>query len=107
MGLKTKDASFDVETRTIEPWGQLRLRALSAKQIQDMADTFGTGELSNKEAFGYYVELIAASVVNDDGQPELATDEDKEAFANCSFRAIQKLATAILAFNGIGDEEKN
>ena len=90
MGLKNKVE--DIGEVDVDPWGKLRVKALSAKWISDTAKTYGTGNLTNDKALDYYVELVASSVVDDSGQPELKTEEEKQEFADNSFRSIQKLA---------------
>lgn len=96
---------WDTEEFEVEKWGTVRIRSLTAKERLDLVRQFGSGNLSNDEAFGFYTRLLAMSLIDGDDKPLFTTDEDMQALQNKSWPRLQSVAEHIMEFNGMSGEK--
>jgi hypothetical protein len=112
MSLATKQGiltaqDWDSEEFEVPKWGTLRIRALSAMERLNLVREFNAGQVSNEQAFGFFVRLIAMSVVDSEGRQMFDLNGDLEALQTRSWQRLQFVADRIMQFNGMtsGNED--
>jgi len=82
---------------------EFTLRKLSCPQVEALMAVY---EEAGEGSFKALYHVISCSVINpDDNTYKFTPQQEKEVMENSSFEAIQELSTAIMAFNGLGDED--
>jgi hypothetical protein len=112
MSLATKQSilasqDWDSEEFEVPKWGTLRIRALSAMERLNLVREFNNGQVTNEQAFGFFVRLIAMSVVDADGNQMFDMNGDLEALQTRSWQRLQFVADRIMQFNGMGSSSED
>jgi hypothetical protein len=88
-------------TAPVEGFGTVNIRQVSVAENDAIRARIKADADAPPSAFG--LQLLAASVVNDDGTP-VFTEADVAALRACAGRKVDKLVTAVLQANGYGEE---
>lgn len=92
--LKTAQVTIDGEEYTI--------KKLSCPQVEALMAVY---EDAGEQSFKALYHVICCSVINEDGTYMFTPKQEEEVMAESTFEAIQELSTAIMEFNGLGDED--
>ena len=104
MALLTRDAVLgaqDVATKdvAVPEWGgDIRVRSMTVAERNEFSRRTASEESSTTAAW-----LVSILSVDEAGK-ELFTPEDVKALEKRNFKAIERVVTAILAVNGIGEK---
>lgn len=96
---------WDYEEFEVPKWGRVRIRALSAGERLQLVTEFGSGQLTNEQAFAFFTRLIAQSLVDETGRQLFDTAEDIPSLQTRSWQRLQFVADRIMAFNGMTQED--
>lgn len=112
MGLVSKTGilaalDWDFDEFEVPKWGTVRIRALTAGERLELVKQFGSGQLTNEDAFDFFTRLIAMSLVDENGKQlfDPTNVVDMQALQTRNWNRLQFVADKIMAFNGMEPDE--
>lgn len=100
-----RPSGFAVSDETVDGWGTVRLRELTAGQLVFLTSINGADQ---QEAGRLYSKVIAMSLVdpNDDLLFDHRSEEDIELLQDSKpWSALERLANRIIEFNGFANDQ--